>query len=155
MRLALYQPEIPQNTGTLMRLCACMGISLDIIFPCGFTWNDRHLRRAGMDYADIAVVRHHMNWETFHAWTINEAHRIILLDTKAETPYTDFRFQKKDILMVGQESSGVPNDIFQAIQNRLLIPMAPHCRSLNVSLSAAMVIGEGLRQLNFQRKTSS
>lgn len=147
MRLAFYQPEIPQNTGTLMRLCACMGISLDIIHPCGFAWNDRHLRRAGMDYADIAAVHHHTHWEAFYDWTIKDSHRLILLDTKAETPYIDFPFQKKDILVAGQESRGVPEDIFQSIPNRVCIPMAPHCRSLNVSLAAAMVIGEGMRQL--------
>lgn len=148
MRLALYQPEIPQNTGTLMRLCACMGISLDIIHPCGFAWNDRHLRRAGMDYMDMAAVHHHTHWDAFHGWTARESYRLILLDTKAETPYIDFPFQNKDILVAGQESRGVPEDIFQFIPNRVYIPMAPHCRSLNVSLAAAMVIGEGMRQLN-------
>ncbi|MDF3033922.1 MAG: trmL [Alphaproteobacteria bacterium] len=151
MRLALYQPEIPQNTGTLMRLCACLDIQLDIIHPCGFVWNDRHLRRAGMDYAERAAVRHHTSWEAFHAWAKNEPHRLILLDAKADIPYTYFSFQEKDILMMGQESSGVPEDVFQSIPERLLIPMAPGCRSLNVSLAAAMVAGEALRQLNLAR----
>ena len=152
MRLALYHPEIPQNTGTLMRLCACMSISLDIIHPCGFVFDDRRLRRAGLDYTDRTAVHHHTTWEAFHAWARNENHRIILLDAKAEIPYTDFSFQTGDILLMGQESSGVPEDVFQAIPQRLCIPMAPHCRSLNVSLAAAMVIGEGLRQLTFSKK---
>jgi tRNA (cytidine/uridine-2'-O-)-methyltransferase len=147
MRIALYQPEIPQNTGTLMRLCACMGICLDIIHPCGFIWNDRHLRRAGMDYTDIAVVRHHTSWEAFQAWgSTQENHRLVLLDTKGEIPYTDFAFQTNDILVAGQESAGVPDAIFQAIPHRLAIPMAENCRSLNLAIATAMVLGEGLRQ---------
>lgn len=147
MRLALYHPEIPQNTGTLMRLCACMGISLDIIHPCGFVWDDRRLRRAGMDYMDIACVKHHTTWEAFDFWATEAKHRILLLDAKAQTPYTEFSFQSEDILLMGQESSGVPDEIFQQIPQRLLIPMVPNCRSLNVALSAAMVVGEALRQL--------
>jgi len=147
MHLALYQPEIPQNTGTLMRLCACMGISLNIIHPCGFVWDDRRLRRAGMDYRDIATVHHHTSWEDFLKNVKTNDHRLILLDAKAETPYTDFSFQNRDILLLGQESVGVPEDIFEMIPCRLHIPMAPECRSLNVSLAAAMVVGEALRQL--------
>jgi tRNA (cytidine/uridine-2'-O-)-methyltransferase len=152
MRLALYHPEIPQNTGTLMRLCACMGIPLDIIHPCGFVFDDRRLRRAGMDYMDIAAVKHHTNWETFHDWMKEKKHRIILLDAKAKTPYTDFTFQMGDILLMGQESSGVPDNIFQLTPHHLLIPMVENCRSLNVALAAAMVVGEGLRQLNHIKK---
>ncbi len=148
MRLALYQPEIPQNTGTLMRLCACMGITLNIIHPCGFVWDDRRLRRAGMDYKDIATVHHHTSWEIFLKEVKINDHRLILLDAKAETPYTDFSFQQGDILLLGQESAGVPKDIFESIPHRLGIPMAPECRSLNVSLAAAMVVGEALRQTN-------
>ena len=147
MRLALYQPEIPQNTGTLMRLCACMDISLDIIHPCGFVFEDKHLRRAGMDYTDLATLQHHTTWDAFQSWANSEGARIILLDAKAKTPYTDFSFQLNDIIMMGQESSGVPEEIFESIPNRLLIPMVPGCRSLNVSLAAAMVVGEATRQL--------
>ena len=146
MRIALYQPEIPQNTGSLMRLCACMGICLDIIYPCGFVWNDRHLRRAGMDYADIAVVRHHTSWEVFQNWSIQENYRPVLLDTKGEIPYTDFSFQTNDILIAGQESTGVPEAVFQEIPYRLAIPIAKNCRSLNLAIATAMVLGEGLRQ---------
>ena len=147
MRLALYQPEIPQNTGTLMRLCACLGISLDIIHPCGFVWQDRHLRRAGMDYMDIAVVQHHTSWNHFLEWSQSDHYRLILLDIKGEIPYTDFLFEEKDILLLGQESSGVPKDVFQIIPRRLHIPITQDCRSLNVSLAGAMVVGEAIRQL--------
>jgi tRNA (cytidine/uridine-2'-O-)-methyltransferase len=148
VRLALYQPEIPQNTGTLMRLCACLDIGLDVIHPCGFLWEDRHLRRAGMDYQDKAVITHHESWEVFSRWSRKESRRVILLDTKARTAYTDFSFQSNDILLLGQESSGVPSEVFYDIINRLKIPMISNCRSINVALVAAMVMGEGLRQLN-------
>lgn len=131
-----------------MRLCACTGMSLDVIHPCGFVWDDRRLRRAGMDYIDIATVHHHTSWEAFYSWTKDENHRLVLLDAKAEISYADFSFEAGDILMMGQESFGVPQDVFEAIPQRLCIPMAPNCRSLNVSLAAAMVVGEGLRQLN-------
>jgi tRNA (cytidine/uridine-2'-O-)-methyltransferase len=152
MRLALYQPEIPQNTGTLMRLCACMGINLDIIHPCGFVFDDRRLRRAGMDYTDISTVQHHTSWEVFYAWSLEEKYRLILLDAKAEIPYTGFSFQERDILVMGQESCGVPKDVFHLIPQRLVIPMVPNCRSLNVSLAASMVVGEALRQINIYTK---
>jgi tRNA (cytidine/uridine-2'-O-)-methyltransferase len=153
VHLALYQPEIPQNTGTLMRLCACMGISLNIIHPCGFVWDDRRLKRAGMDYMDIATVHHHTSWESFLMTIKLNDNRLILLDAKAERPYTDFSFQQGDILLLGQESSGVPEDIFQSIPHGLRIPMVPGCRSLNVSLAATMVVGEALRQLTFVPKS--
>lgn len=152
MRLALYQPEIPQNTGTLMRLCACMGICLDIIHPCGFVWEDRRLRRAGMDYMDMAAVHHHNSWAEFSKEISLRNRRLILLDGKAETPYTDFVFKKGDVIMMGQESCGVPEDVFKEIPHRLQIPMIPNCRSLNVSLAAAMVVGESIRQLKIQPK---
>lgn len=149
VNLALYQPEIPQNTGALMRLCACLGMNLEVIHPCGFVWNDRHLRRAGMDYADKATVRHHSSWEEFYQKSQNSLQRLILLDTRAETPYTDFSFEKGDTLLMGQESSGVPDSIFPLVPHRLFIPMASGCRSLNIALAAAMVVGEALRQLHF------
>jgi tRNA (cytidine/uridine-2'-O-)-methyltransferase len=104
-----------------------------------------------MDYADKAAVHHHATWEEFHTWTRNEKRRIILLDAKAETAYTRFSFQEGDILLMGQESSGVPEDVFQVIPRRLFIPISPDCRSLNVSIAAAMVVGEGLRQLGISK----
>lgn len=154
MHLALYQPEIPQNTGTLMRLCACMGINLNIIHPCGFVWDNRRLRRAGMDYMDIATVHHHTSWEIFLQSAGTNNHRLILLDAKAETPYTNFSFQHGDILLLGQESAGVPEDVFQSIPHRLRIPMVPACRSLNVALAAAIVVGEALRQLKLTSRST-
>lgn len=147
MYLALYQPEIPQNTGTLMRFSACMGIKLAIIHPCGFIWDDRHLKRAGLDYIDLATIEHHTSWETFLKWSQENDYRLILLDAKAEIPYTTFKFQENDIILMGQESCGVPAFIFQTISQRLHIPMMPHCRSLNVSLAASMAAAEALRQL--------
>lgn len=146
MRLALYQPEIPQNTGTLMRLCACLGLSLDIIHPCGFVFDDKKLRRAGMDYSDIAVVNHHTSWNEFLSFAKTHGHRIILMDAKAVKPYTQFAFHENDIVLMGTESSGVPEDIFHQLPS-LLIPMIPGCRSLNVALAAAMVVGEAVRQI--------
>lgn len=135
-----------------MRLCACMGITLNIIHPCGFIWDDRRLKRAGMDYMDIAAVHHHASWEIFLAHIQANNNRLILLDAKAEIPYTDFSFQEGDILLLGQESSGVPEDIFQSIPHRLRIPMMPGCRSLNISLAASIVVGEALRQLTLISK---
>jgi tRNA (cytidine/uridine-2'-O-)-methyltransferase len=144
MRLALYQPDIPQNAGSLMRLCACLGVALDIIEPCGFLLSDRNLRRAGMDYLDRLDLTRHPSWE---AWRGRPAPgRVVLLTTKAAQPYAEFRFQPGDTLLVGRESAGVPEDVHQAADARLLIPMRPGLRSLNVAQAAAMVLGEALRQ---------
>lgn len=145
MRLALYQPEIPQNAGTLMRLAACLGIPLDIIEPCGFIWQDQKLQRAGMDYIELANVTRHASFESFRQ---NQPHRLILIDTKAVTTYIDFSFQKNDILMLGKESVGVPDDVFQSIPDRVVIPMLDGRRSLNVAVAGAMILGEALRQTN-------
>lgn len=144
MRLALYQPEIPQNTGTLMRLGACVGVGIDIIEPCGFIWDDARLKRAGMDYMDLANVKRHPSWEEFSCKIAPS--RLILLDTKATLDYLDFKFQPSDILMVGQESDGVPHDVFNACPHRLKISMLSGVRSLNVAIAASMVLGEALRQ---------
>lgn len=146
MHLALYQPDIPQNTGTLMRLCACLGVELHIIEPCGFVFSDRHLKRAGMDYLDQVALTRHASWEAFRETTAGQ--RLVLLTTKGATPYTDFSFKPNDILLLGRESAGVPDEIHAAADARLLIPMAPGFRSLNVALSGAMVLGEALRQTN-------
>lgn len=145
MRLALYQPEIPQNAGTLMRLTACLGIPLDIIEPCGFIWQDQKLQRAGMDYIELANVTRHASFESFRQ---DQPHRLILIDTKAATTYIDFSFQKDDILMLGKESVGVPDGVFQSIPNRVVIPMLDGRRSLNVAVAGAMILGEALRQTN-------
>lgn len=141
MRLALYQPDIPQNAGSLMRLCACLGVGLDIIEPCGFLLTDRNFRRAGMDYRG-EVIRHD-GWETFRPRLPG---RLLLLTTRAALPYTEFAFEASDTVMVGRESAGVPDAVHDAADVRLLIPMRPGMRSLNVAQAAAMVLGEALRQ---------
>jgi tRNA (cytidine/uridine-2'-O-)-methyltransferase len=143
MRLALYQPEIPQNTGTLIRLAACLGVPLDIIEPCGFIWNDKKLERAGMDYIELANVTRHNSYAAFRKAL---PHRIILIDTKGESSYQDFKFEPHDILMLGQESVGVPESVFSEIPDRVVIPMQQGARSLNVAIAGAMVLSEALRQ---------
>ena len=146
MRLALYQPEIPPNVGTILRLCACENVPLDIIEPCGFPFSERSLKRAGMDYIDRAQFTRHSSWAEFLAQ--RQKSRIVLLSTKSETPYTAFKFAPSDILLFGQESAGVPNDVHDSADARLCIPMMPELRSLNVAVAAAMVLGEALRQTN-------
>jgi tRNA (cytidine/uridine-2'-O-)-methyltransferase len=143
MRLALYQPEIPQNAGTLMRLAACLGVPLDIIEPCGFIWQDQKLQRAGMDYIELANIQRHASFATFRQ---AQPQRLILIDTKAATSFLDFNFEKDDILLLGKESVGVPDEVFQAIPHRLVIPMVEGRRSLNMAVAGAMVISEALRQ---------
>lgn len=145
MRLALYQPEIPQNAGTLMRLAACLGVPLDIIEPCGFIWHDQKLQRAGMDYIELANVHKH---SSFDAFRLAQPNRMVLIDTKAATSFLDFKFEKDDILLLGKESTGVPDEVFQAIPNKVVIPMVEGRRSLNVAVAGAMVLTEALRQNN-------
>lgn len=146
MRLALYQPDIPQNTGTLMRLCACLGVAMDIIEPCGFLLSDKNLKRAGMDYLDHLDMTRHMNWESFK--TAHARKRIVLLTTKSEQSFIDFKFTTDDVLLAGRESAGVPDDVHNACDARITIPMAAGVRSLNVAVASAMVLSEGLRQTN-------
>ena len=144
MRLALYQPDIPQNAGSLIRLGACLGVGLDIIEPCGFLLSDRNFRRAGMDYAAQAAVRRHDSWDRF--CQDRGPGRLVLLTTKAAQSYVSFAFAPTDILLVGRESAGVPDEVHNIADARLLIPMQPGLRSLNVAQAAAMVMGEALRQ---------
>jgi len=146
MRLALFQPDIPQNTGTLLRFAACMGLAVDIIEPCGFLLDDRRLRRAGMDYLDNVALTRHNSWDRFAEFVDKSDARLILLTTKGATPYVDYTFDSNDILLLGRESAGVPPEIHEAAHARLLIPMVGGVRSLNVALAAAMVAGEALRQ---------
>lgn len=151
MRLALFQPDIPQNTGTLLRLGACLDLPLDIIEPCGFIFNEKAMKRAGMDYLGMASYKRHNSWEDFLAYRQEhpeEYGRIILLTTHATTAYTDFKFLSNDIILMGRESAGVPEAVHQLADSRLLIPMNQHARSINVAVSAVMVIGEALRQTN-------
>ena len=150
MRIALYQPDIPQNTGTILRMAVCFGLPVDIIEPCGFIWNSKELKRAGMDYLDKVDVTRHMAWETFLQKHNKE--RLVLLTTKASVPYTSFQFQRDDILLFGRESAGVPENVHQAVQARIRIPMKPDERSLNLALSCAMATAEAMRQTNLFEK---
>ncbi len=145
--LVLFQPDIPQNTGTLLRLGACMGTTAHLIEPAGFPLSDHALKRAGMDYLERAALTRHLDWERFESWRANTGRRLLLLSTKAATPFTEFSYQEDDLLLVGRESSGVPSHVHERADARLLIPMAPGMRSLNVAISAAMVLSEALRQL--------
>ena len=145
MRLALFEPDIPQNTGTLIRLGACLGVAVDIIEPCGFVLSDRRLRRAGLDYLALAHVSRHDSWAAFDAARPQGA-RLVLLTTQGTLPYHRFAFAPADIILVGRESAGVPEAVHEAATARLVIPMQPGLRSLNVALAAAMVLGEALRQ---------
>jgi tRNA (cytidine/uridine-2'-O-)-methyltransferase len=144
MRLALYQPDIAQNAGTMLRLAACFGVAVDIIEPCGFAFDERRFRRAGMDYLDHVDLRRHSSWTAFVQG--DRPGRLVLLTTRAETAYTDFAFRPDDMLMVGQEGAGVPGDVHDAADARIRVPMAAGLRSLNVALAAAVVLGEALRQ---------
>ena len=145
IRLALYQPDIPQNVGAAMRLSACLGVPLDIIEPCGFPWDQKKIRAAAMDYIDQVDLTRHDSWRSFH--TKQDKNRLILLTTKAAMPYWDVAFQPGDILLAGRESAGVPDEVHHAASVRALIPMHGTTRSLNVINACAMVLGEAKRQL--------
>jgi tRNA (cytidine/uridine-2'-O-)-methyltransferase len=144
IELALYQPDIAANTGTLARLSACLGLKLTIIEPAGFAWDDSKLRRAGMDYLDIAAIRRVPSWQHFCDDT--KGRRIVLLTTKAANAYVTFEFHANDVLLLGRESSGVPDNVHAHVNARLTIPMSKNARSLNIALAASMVVGEALRQ---------
>ncbi len=148
MRLALYEPDIPQNAGALMRLAACLGVAMDLIEPCGFILDDRRLRRAAMDYRDALDLTRHGSWRAYIEGrdAAREAGRLLLLTTRGDVPYCDFAYAPDDTVMVGSESAGVPAPVHQAADARLLVPLASGLRSLNVAAAAAMVLGEALRQ---------
>ncbi|OUR78569.1 tRNA methyltransferase [Alphaproteobacteria bacterium 46_93_T64] len=144
MEIALYQPDIAPNVGTLIRLGACMGAPIHIIEPCGFPFGTKDLRRAVMDYAQIAEITRHSSWEVFCAATQHQRH--VLLTTKSAIAYTDFAFNADDILLLGRESAGVPDEVHQSCAGKVTIPMQNEARSINVALAASMVLGEALRQ---------
>jgi tRNA (cytidine/uridine-2'-O-)-methyltransferase len=146
MQIALYQPDIPQNTGTILRLCACMGVVAHIIEPAGFPISDRHFRRAGMDYLDRVNWTRHDSWTKFEEWRRLEGYRLLLFTTKGATPYLDFGYRASDILLFGRESAGVPEGVADTADARLVIPIRPELRSLNVAMAVAMALGEALRQ---------
>jgi tRNA (cytidine/uridine-2'-O-)-methyltransferase len=144
MRLALYQPDIPQNTGAVLRLAACLGVGVDIIEPCGFVLDDKRLKRVGMDYLDAVDLARHASWSRY--LDAHEVGRLVLLTTAAKTPYQDFRFSADDVLLCGRESAGVPPEVHERVDARIKVPMAADARSLNVAMAAAIVLGEALRQ---------
>ena len=151
VRLALYEPDIPQNTGTILRLAACLGVTAAIIEPAGFPVTDRQFRRAGMDYLDEVDIERHASWRAFEVWrrearAAGGGHRLVLLTTKAHRAYASFEFSRDDILLLGRESAGVPEKVHAAADARLVIPMRAGLRSLNVAIAASMVLGEALRQ---------
>jgi len=146
MRLALFEPDIPQNAGTLIRTAVCLGVPVDVIEPCGFVWGDRHFRRAGMDYLARATLTRHASWEAFLATTRAEGHRLVLLTTRGDTPHLDFRFAAGDVLIAGRESAGAPEAVHAAADARLRVPMVMGERSLNVAVAAVLALGEALRQ---------
>ncbi len=146
IRIALYQPDIPGNTGTILRLAACLGAGVDIIEPAGFDISDRNLKRAGMDYIASAALVRHVNWERFEEWRATTGRRLVLASTKAALPYIKVEYRPDDILLFGRESAGVPDHVHDKADERVLIPMVEGQRSINVAMSAAMITGEVLRQ---------
>ena len=151
MRIALYQPDIPQNTGTILRLAACLGIEAHLIAPASFPLSDRAFRRAGMDYLDAVALVRHASWAAFETWRketcrMAQGCRLVLFTTAATQSYLDFGFRRDDVLLFGRESAGVPAEVHEAADARLVIPMRPGLRSLNVAVAAAMAAGEALRQ---------
>ncbi|MBI4724515.1 MAG: tRNA (cytidine(34)-2'-O)-methyltransferase [Rhodomicrobium sp.] len=146
MRVALYQPDIPQNTGTILRLAACLGVAVDIIGPAGFDISSRALKRAALDYFDAVSITRWSTFEDFQSAAAAAGSRIVLLTTRSQTAYYDVAFQPSDILLLGRESAGVPEEVHAAADLRIRIPMRENLRSLNIAVSLAIVLGEGLRQ---------
>lgn len=145
-RIVLYQPDIPHNTGAILRFAACLGLAVDLIEPAGFDLSDRGLKRAGMDYVERAALRRHPSFEAFEAWRSGVESRLVLFTTKAEQSYLDFAFRADDLLLFGRESAGVPDLVHDKADGRLIVPMQPGLRSINLAMTVAMVTGEALRQ---------
>jgi tRNA (cytidine/uridine-2'-O-)-methyltransferase len=146
MQIALFQPDIPQNTGTILRLCACLNVAAHIIEPAGFATSDRRFRRAGMDYLDRVALTRHDSWSKFEQWRKGAGYRLVLFTTKAAGSYLDYQYRTDDILLFGRETAGVTEEVVAAADARLVIPINPDLRSLNVAMTAAMALGEALRQ---------
>jgi len=153
LHVALYQPDIAGNTGTILRMAACLGVAVDVIEPAGFDLSDRNLKRAGMDYLEIAALTRHVDWEAFETWRKQQRRRLVLFTTSGAELYTGFAFRPDDILLFGRESAGVPPRVHDAADARLLIPMQPGARSLNLALSTAMATGEAIRQVELLSQT--
>ena len=147
MRIALFEPDIPQNAGNIFRLGACLGVSIDIIEPAGFVIDDKRLKRASMDYYDYLDLTKHLSWEKFYEWSKENSYRLILLTTKSTKSYYDYKYQPNDIILFGRESAGVPEYVHETVDERLTIPMIKGPRSINLSSSVSMVAGEMIRQL--------
>ena len=145
-KIALFEPDIPQNTAAIIRTCACLGVELEIIEPCGFLLSDRRFKRVVMDYMDNKVIRFYQSFDRFYK--DKENHRIVLMTTKATISYTKFKFEKNDTILFGRESAGVPEKVHRLIKNKLKIPMKNNKRSLNIASSVAVILGESLRQTN-------
>jgi len=154
VELALYQPDIAANTGTLLRLGACLGVGVHLIHPAGFALTDRNLRRAGLDYLDRAILVEHASFAAFDAWRQNERRRLVLLTTKATVSAYDASYQPGDVLLLGRESAGVPDAVAAGADLRLRLPMRPDLRSINVAIAGAMILGEALRQTGRFRELS-
>ena len=150
MRIALYQPDIPQNMGSILRLAACMDAACHIIEPCGFVLDDKRLKRVAMDYAVQAEIHRHASWDAFAGFAAAEGFRIVLLTTKAAQSCYDFAFMPQDILLFGRESAGVPQEVAARADARLRIPMKDGARSLNIAQAASMALGEALRQTQWK-----
>ena len=147
LRIALFQPDIAGNTGTILRMAACLDVAVDIVEPAGFDLSDRTLKRAGMDYLEMAALTRHLDFARFEDWRRGQGRRLILFSTKATLAYTKFAFAQRDVLLFGRESAGVPDHVRAAVDHELVIPMPGGGRSLNVALAAAMAAGEAIRQL--------
>ncbi|MCZ2158383.1 tRNA (cytidine(34)-2'-O)-methyltransferase [Bartonella sp. 220] len=152
LHIALFQPDIAGNTGTILRLSACFGLHVHIIEPAGFNLSDRNLKRAGLDYLEYASLERHMDWQHFMHTMKSCNRRLLLLSTKAQTCYTQICYQKNDVLLFGRESAGVPDYVHETVDAVLKIPMQPHTRSLNLAMSVAMTTGEALRQIGYYEK---
>jgi len=147
MRIALFQPDIPQNTGTILRLCACLSVEAHIIEPAGFPVSDRHFRRSGMDYLDQVSIVRHVSWAHFDGWRREAGARLTLFTTRGAQSYLSHRYDPQDVLLFGRESAGVPEEVHAAADSRLVIPIAAGLRSLNIAMACAMALGEAIRQV--------
>ncbi len=146
IRLGLFQPDIPQNTGTMLRMAACLGVPVEIVEPAGFDVSDRNFRRAGLDYLDRVAIARHASWRRFEEWRAVSGARLVLATARGALPYTDLAFRPGDVILMGRESAGVPDEVHEAADARVFIPMQPGLRSLNIAVSAAIILGEALRQ---------
>lgn len=147
MRIVLFQPDIPQNTGNILRLAACFDVSVDIIEPVGFFYDDKKLKRSALDYYKHVRLKKHIDWESYYHWSKIKKFNLVLLTTKSNKKYSDYKFKTNDSIILGRESAGVPMEIHKIVDERLLIPMQNSLRSLNVSSAAAIVVSEAIRQL--------